>query len=46
MLSQLLHTRSVIEIRDEFVIAPHHPDRLGRPAAQPGSVDVIDSSRR
>jgi hypothetical protein len=39
MLSQLLHPRPVSEIRDEFVIAPHHPDRLGRPAAQPGSVD-------
>ncbi len=38
MLPSLLRSQVPTEVREEFVIAPHHPDRLGRPAARPGAI--------
>jgi hypothetical protein len=38
MFSTLLRPRTG-DIRHQFVIAPHHPDRLGRPAARAGTID-------
>jgi hypothetical protein len=39
MLSQLFQPRLAAGMRDEFVIAPHHPDRLGRPSGRVGALD-------
>jgi hypothetical protein len=38
MLPSLLRPQVPADIREEFVIAPHHPDRLGRPAARNGAI--------
>jgi hypothetical protein len=35
----LLRSNPTADDRDRFVIAPHHPDRLGRPQALPGRVE-------
>ena len=39
MLSSLLQRQTTADVRNEFVIAPHHTDRLRRPAARLGAVD-------
>jgi hypothetical protein len=38
MLPSLLRPQVPADIREEFVIASHHPDRLGRPAARLGAI--------
>jgi hypothetical protein len=35
----LLQSAATADARDRLVIAPHHPDRLGRPAARPADVE-------
>jgi hypothetical protein len=42
MLSSLLKHHATATVGDEFVIAPHHTDRLRRPAAR---LDAIDRDR-
>lgn len=38
MLPSLLRPVVPADVREEFLIAPHHPDRLGRPAARLGAI--------
>ncbi len=38
MLQSLLRPRAAADVRDQLVIAPHHPDRLLRPAPRLGAV--------
>lgn len=38
MLPRLLRPQVSADVREEFVIASHHPDRLGRPAARLGAI--------
>jgi hypothetical protein len=38
MLSNLLRPRIAADVREELVIAPHHPDRLRRPAPRLGAI--------
>jgi len=38
MLSWLLRPNTPADLREEFVIAPHHPDRLRRPSARLGVI--------
>jgi hypothetical protein len=38
MLPSLLRPRVAVDSREEFVIAPHHPDRLRRPAPRLGAI--------
>jgi hypothetical protein len=38
MLPTLLRPNIPADVRGEFVIAPHHPDRLRRPVSRPGAV--------
>lgn len=33
-----LRTSAPSDLREEFVIVPHHPDRLARPPARPGAI--------
>jgi len=39
MLPSVLQHHATAIVRDEFVIAPHHTDRLRRPAARVGAID-------
>jgi hypothetical protein len=39
MLSSLLQPHATADVRDHFVIAPHHTDRLRRPQARLGAID-------
>lgn len=39
MLQSLLRPRPAADVRDQLVIAPHHPDRLRRPPARFGALE-------
>ena len=39
MFQSLLCPRPAGDVRDQLVIAPHHPDRLGRPPARLGAIE-------
>jgi hypothetical protein len=38
MMSSLLRPRITADVREEFIIAPHHPDRLKRPVPRLGAI--------
>jgi hypothetical protein len=38
MLRSMFRSSEPVDVRDHFVIAPHHPDRLRRPAARLGAL--------